>query len=337
MEKRVEQGIGKMIMEYIRSQRRMIMCILLMDIFMVAISCLYHVEQSVIIYIGEVWLFFFLVSVCVDFLHFWQKCKRLSKLSEGIKLSIDGLPEADTLVEKQYQKLLAVQHQDKVNRLSKVDHERQDMLDYYAMWVHQIKTPIAGMSLVLQSAKIEEKEILKEELFRIEQYVEMVTSYLRLQSEQHDFVIKKYPVTEMVHAVVKKFSGQFIYRKIKLNMEIEEKQVLTDAKWMMFILEQILSNALKYTEKGSIAISFQDNQLSVKDTGIGIEKEDLPRIFEKGYTGYNGRMHQKSSGIGLYLVKQAADRISCKIRVESESGQGTRVTITFPQSLSMLE
>lgn len=329
--------IGELMKAYIHAKKTTLFCFFLLVVSGILVSLLYHVEFEAISYVAILWIFIVFVFGIFDFIRFQKKYNALIHLVEEITVNIDNLPESDNLIDDSYKMLLQVSHEDKVNLLSKADSDRKDMLDYYAMWVHQIKTPISAMSLMLQITKAPEKESLKEELFRIEQYVEMVTSYLRLQSSQNDFVIKNYAVNEIVNASVKKFASQFIYRKLSFSMEVEEGMVLTDGKWLSFMIEQILSNSLKYTDKGGITITFKERELSIQDTGIGIAKEDLPRIFEKGYTGYNGRLHQKSSGIGLYLVKQAAEKLSCKIFVESQENKGTTVRILFPVQLNVME
>ena len=129
----------------------------------------------------------------------------------------------------------------------------------------------------------------------------MVLMYLRLDSDSSDYVIKEHEIGSIVKAAVKKFSGEFISRKISLDMTEIDGTVITDDKWLSFVIEQVISNALKYTPKGTISIYMEEPKiLCIKDSGIGIAPEDLPRIFEKGYTGYNGRVDKKASGIGLY-------------------------------------
>ena len=191
-----------------------------------------------------------------------------------------------------------------------------------------IKAPIAVMSLLLQQEDTEQNQQLKAELFRVEQYAEMALSYVRLGEGMKDLVIAQYPLDEIIRKAVRKYAGQFIRKKIRLVYVGTEEIVLTDEKWLSFILEQILSNAVKYTVKGSVTIEVNEKkQLTVSDTGIGIAAEDLPRIFEKGYTGKNGRLDRKSTGIGLYLCKMAADKMGHKLSVESVPGEGSSFTI----------
>ena len=249
-----------------------------------------------------------------------------------------------------------------------------DMTEYYTMWVHQIKTPLSAMRLMLQSgfpAETEEQEYafesLKNELFdellKTEQYVDMVLSYLRLDSESSDFVFQEYELDDIIRQAVRKFSGVFIRKRIMLDYTGTKIRAITDEKWLLFVIEQILSNALKYTSLGTISIYAEYSEaagrrrlesvsdcgspvgegpdsdrkerikevtpdiLVITDTGIGIAPEDLKRVFEKGFTGYNGRMHKKSTGIGLYLSKRILDKLSHSIEIESEPGTGTKVKI----------
>ena len=206
-----------------------------------------------------------------------------------------------------------------------------DLNDYYSMWVHQIKTPIAAMGLLLEEADPKQRPDLSLELFKIESYVEMVTGYLRTESLGGDWLLKEQDLDSMIRQAVKKYAKMFISKKISLSYEPVSAQVLTDEKWLVFVLEQILSNGLKYTGKGQISIYLEDEILVIEDTGIGIEKEDLPRIFEKGYTGRNGRTDKKATGIGLYLVKKIMDKLGHGIWIDSEVSKGTKVYLDLRQ------
>lgn len=202
--------------------------------------------------------------------------------------------------------------------------QQKESLDYYSAWVHQIKMPISSMKMILQQEDTEENHLLSAELFRIEQYTEMALQYLRLDSKTNDFVFQQYDLDSIIRQAIRKYAPQFILRKIRLIYEPVSMTILTDEKWMLFLLEQLLSNAIKYTPHGSVTISVTPEKvLQVADTGIGIAPEDLPRIFEKGFTGYNGRADKKSTGLGLYLCQQAAKKISVSLSVTSEVGKGS--------------
>ncbi len=213
-----------------------------------------------------------------------------------------------------------------------------DMTDYYTAWVHQIKTPIASMALTLQGEDTQTSRKLSSDLFRIEQYAEMALCYMKLDSKSGDFVFREYPVDRIVRESVKRFAGQFIDKAIHLDCKETKLTAVTDEKWLSFVIEQIISNALKYTPKGSVCIYSEGKAtLCIKDTGIGISKADLPRIFERGYTGFNGRTDKRATGLGLYLCKRICDRLEHKIWVKSSEGEGTTVKIDLSRQPRMFE
>lgn len=209
------------------------------------------------------------------------------------------------------------------------------MSDYYSMWVHQIKTPIAAMHVLQQTLEEEyqEQKYIKEiklELFKIEQYVEMVLTYLRMGEMSGDLKFEKYSLDAIVRQVIRKYSQMFILRKIHLQYAKTSQCIVTDEKWLQFVLEQVLSNALKYTKDGGMIFIYTEEKenkkcLVIEDSGIGIQAEDLPRVFEKGFTGYNGRADKKSTGIGLYMCKKIMERLNHQIWIESEIDKGTKV------------
>ncbi len=203
-----------------------------------------------------------------------------------------------------------------------------DMVDYYTLWAHQIKTPIASMRLTLQNEDSPLSRRLTAELGRVERYVEMVLAYLRLDADSTDYVLRECELDPIVRGAVKKFSGEFIERKLALDFRPTGARVLTDEKWLSFVLEQLLSNALKYTPEGRISVYMEvPATLCISDTGIGIAPEDLPRIFEQGFTGRNGRRDKRASGLGLYLCRRVCRSIGHGISAESEPGKGTTVRL----------
>lgn len=212
------------------------------------------------------------------------------------------------------------------------EYKYQNMMDYYTVWAHQIKTPISSMKLSLQGEDSSLARRLSADLFRIEQYVDMVLVYLRLDSESTDYVFRECNMDDIIKKSVRKFASEFIGRKLSLEYEQAEVKVVSDPKWLGFVIEQIVSNSLKYTKEGGIKIYYQGPKvLVIEDTGIGIAKEDLPRIFEKGYTGYNGRNDGNSSGIGLYLVRRVCDNLHIAIQAESQVGKGTKMILDMNQ------
>ena len=209
----------------------------------------------------------------------------------------------------------------------------EEMIDYYTAWVHQIKTPIASMRLTFQNEDSALSRKAAGDLFRIEQYVEMVLVFLRLDSESTDYVFREYDVDGMIRQAVRRFSSQFIDKKLRLVYEPVRLSVITDEKWLLFVLEQVLSNAVKYTPSGGcVTIDLEaPATLCVRDTGIGIAPEDLPRIFEKGYTGRNGRSDKRASGLGLYLCRRICGQLGHRITANSSPDSGTVIRIRLDQ------
>jgi len=213
-----------------------------------------------------------------------------------------------------------------------------DMKDYYTLWAHQIKTPIAAMGLILQERDDDNSRELWDNLQKIEHYAEMVLCYVRLDSDSTDYVIKEYDLDGIVRQAVRKFSRQFIRKRLRLTYQPLGRTVLTDEKWLLFVIEQVLSNAVKYTKSGGVELYIEEPlTLCIRDTGIGVAQEDLPRIFEKGYTGCNGRFDKKASGIGLYLCKRICMKLGHEISAESPSNGGTVIKIKLERKKLEIE
>ena len=215
----------------------------------------------------------------------------------------------------------------------------REMVDYYTTWVHQIKTPIAAMRLTLQPDDTPNARRLMSQLLRIEQYVDMVLMYLRLDEGASDYVIRACDVDDVIRQSLRKFAGEFIDRRLTLHYQLVGLTAVTDEKWLGFVVEQVLSNALKYTpEGGSITIDAeQPATLCIRDTGIGIAPEDLPRIFDRGYTGHNGRTHRQASGIGLYLCRRICRDLGHTITAASAVGEGTVIRLELSRRTGPLE
>lgn len=294
---------------------------------------LYNLEVEAVWYAGLLCTLLALGYFVIHFIIHLKKCNELERMKKNITELDEAFPSPRGLIEEQYQEIIALLREENNKNLTHWQMWRQDSIDYYMVWAHQIKSPIAVMRLVLQSEDTGEHEELLYELFRIEQYVEMVLSYFRLDSRSNDFIIKEYDLDDILKSVIRKYASQFIRKQIRLDYQETGQAVLTDEKWLGFIIEQVLSNSIKYTNAGVIKIAMNADQvLSISDTGIGIAAEDIPRIFEKGYTGYNGRADKKSTGLGLYLCKLAADKLSHKISVESNVNQGTSFFIDLKKS-----
>ena len=304
---------------YLRSRLgTIILCVCLFGVFAAA-DLLFEVETIVLWYpliLGAVLL---LVVGAVDYVMFLKKHK---------ELSYGELPTPKSLIEEDYQSIIAKLKEEAEMRASSASQDYNNMIEYYTVWAHQIKTPIAAMRLNLQAEDSESARKLMGDLNRIESYVEMVLTFLRLDSDSTDYVIKEHDLDEIIKSSVRKFSREFILKKLTLNYEPVKYKCITDEKWLEFIIEQVISNAVKYTSEGGVRIYMDEpGLLVVEDTGIGISAEDLPRIFENGYTGFNGREDKRASGIGLYLCKRIADNLGHKITAESTPGVGTKMII----------
>lgn len=291
-----------------------------------------------------------IITVLAGFLGYSSKVKALSNALERPVEEQAQLPEAADDVEMLYHRLLENQSIARCESESSAAIRQSQMRDYYSMWVHQIKTPISAMKLLLEAEREELGQLIcddeqsqcllpdnmdsfEDELFRIEEYVSMALQYQRVSSTENDFVLEKVSVDGVIRDTIKKYAKIMIRRHIGMNYSGTGQEVYTDGKWLAFMLEQILSNAIKYTPQGFVTIETAEEKdrffITIKDTGIGIKAEDLPRVFEKGYTGYNGHADKKATGIGLYLCRQMADKLGHTIRMESEIGKGTKVWIGF--------
>lgn len=313
---------------YIKQYIKVLLLFIVFAFVFCIVFSLYNLETEAIYYSIILCAFIGLIYICINFINYYKKHIQLYKLQNEISISLENLLSPKTLMEEDYTNLILNLNKEYKTYISKSDIAKSDMIDYYTMWVHQIKTPISAMKLLIQTSESEISSDLSSELFKIEQYVEMVLSYIRLGSNENDFVIKEYDLDNIVRQAIRKYAPLFIRKKINLDFQPTTYKVLTDEKWLVFVIEQLLSNAIKYTNKGKISIyPLEDKKLVIEDTGIGISQEDIPRIFDKGFTGYNGRTDKKATGLGLYLCKNILDKLSHKISIESEVGVKTKVII----------
>ena len=292
---------------------------------------LYNLPLEALIYTGSFCFLAALVASFSDFVNYRESYKKLKFLEKNILNDLEDLPKSLDIRIDYYHKIIEKLYEE-LEKLTQENRQKNtDMVDYYSMWVHQIKTPIAAMNFLLDNEEVDRKN-LQQELFKIERYVEMVLTYIRLDSISSDYVITKINLDEVVKDSVKKYATIFINKKIKLNYVSHETMVISDKKWLGFAFEQILGNSVKYSSAGGeIKIKTCENKLVIEDNGMGIKEEDLPRIFEKGFTGFNGRYEKKSSGLGLYLCKKTLDKLGHHIEISSKVGEGTRIEITFPK------
>lgn len=319
----------KLLVSYLRARKKVFGGALLLTAAAGVTFALYSVPWEALAYVGAECIGIGFVIMLADYLSYRGRCLQLYGMLKEISLSLEHLPVPWDGISEAYDGLIRGLFAEKNHIETHWKMSYTDMMDYYTAWVHQIKTPIAAMRLKLEERDDREARALSADLSRIEQYVEMVLCYLRLDAGTTDYCFAVCDLDDILRQAIRRFAGFFIDKKLRLSYEPVHYQVLTDEKWLLFVIEQVLSNALKYTREGQISIEVKDEVLIIRDTGIGIAAEDLPRIFEKGYTGYNGRRDKKASGIGLYLCRRITTNLGHRIWANSVLGEGTAVCINL--------
>lgn len=320
----------KLFMTYLRSKLSGIVLFFLFFAIDLAVFLLGELPLAAMLYPLALCALFGTVYLLVDFLRTRQSHQTLCNIQSLSALLPEQLPVPKTVLDADYQALLTLLQDEAAQRQSAQQESLHDMTDYYTAWAHQIKTPISAMKLALQTEDSAFSRSLRADLLRIEQYVQMVLTYLRLDADSTDYVFRTQKIDEILRPVLRRLAPEFIGRKLQLDYAPIEDTVLTDEKWLAFVVEQLLANALKYTPRGMIHIYMEaPHTLCIADTGIGIAAEDLPRIFEKGYTGSNGRTDKTASGIGLYLCRRICQNLGIEISAASQVGAGTTIRLTL--------
>lgn len=350
-------------MQFLEENRTVLLLYFMTVLLFVMTCCLYHIENvDKLLYASLMTFALWAGAGILHGIRYVRKRRALEAAERAFEQCSElNLKEiragADTVesdeqprtVEQQFIQFLTIIDENRSREQSEREEKEADRRDYFLMWAHQIKTPIAAMKLLLEEAgDCENNFRMREELFKIEQYAEMVLTIQRLENMAADLVLQEYALVPLLRQAVRKYSVLFINKGLQVEVSEEECRVLTDEKWFSFCLEQVLSNAVKYTEKGKITLGIKRQDASgehpeegerencvvlyIEDTGMGIRTEDLPRIFDKGFTGYNGRVDKRATGIGLYLCKSICRQLGVTIRVESRFGVGTRVELAIPIS-----
>lgn len=335
----------KIMTEYLNEKKKIIGLFFAFGCIFYIVFFLYAIPVGAVVYAFVLCAFLGFIVICRDFFKYYQKHYILNKHIELPDIYTLDMERSKKLIESDYQRLVDRLIQD-INILNQKQIKRiTDMTDYYTMWAHQIKTPISALNLLLQVTENKYNDnsnsdddtqmnirALKQELFKIDFYVDAVLQYLRLEDISSDFKFEYYDLEKIVKQSIKKFAMLFINKNIKIETGALSCKLLTDEKWLSFVIEQLLSNAVKYTKHGGTVkiylketFNINDRILVIEDNGIGINSEDIPRIFEKGFTGYNGRIEKKSTGIGLYLCKKAMEKMNNRISIQSTEGKGTAV------------
>lgn len=264
---------------------------------------------------------------------YWRRRALLKGFLKNYSEFLPDFLEPGDPLERDYQELARLLNRIQLRQKEGFTQRESEARQYFTLWAHQVKTPLSAIRLLAQEDGSVPKEELRQELFKTEQYVDMALQYLRLSRQEHDLVLSRFPLEELVRKAVKRTSALFIYKKVSLSLGDLSQTVATDEKWLVFVLEQLLTNAVKYTPpRGGVRIGLLPGKpctLAVEDTGIGIHPEDIPRIFDWGYTGYNGRLDKHSTGIGLTLCRQALDLLGHTVSIRSEPGKGTAVLLNL--------
>ena len=316
-------------LDYLRSRSRLF-------VYLISLTFLLLLFQFLFASLGIYFLYFFLLCCFVTILFFaWDILVEMQVYRQEI---LYGEREAQSPLERVLAEKLEAREMELYQQRSDSERKLTDLLDYYTLWVHQIKTPIAASQLlVAEVADRQLKQQLEQEIFKIDSYTNLVLQYLRLESFHDDLVLKQVQIEDLVKEIIRKYALFFIQKGLNVNLYDLDKEIVTDKKWLLVVIEQIISNSLKYTKEGGLEIYMEGQELCIKDTGIGIKNSDVLRVFERGFSGYNGRLTQQSSGLGLYLSKKISEELGHQIRIESEVGTGTTVRIQFAQVNLVLE
>ena len=314
---------------YLRSRSRLF-------VYLLSLAFLVLLFQFLFASLGTYFLYFFLLCCFITILFFtWDILVEMQGYRQEI---FYGEREAKSPLERVLAEKLEAYEMELYQQRSDAERKLTDLLDYYTLWVHQIKTPIAASQLlVAEVADRQLKQWLEQEIFKIDSYTNLVLQYLRLESFHDDLVLKQVQIEDLVKEILRKYALFFIQKGLSVNLHDLDKEIVTDKKWLLVVIEQIISNSLKYTKEGGLEIYMDGQELCIKDTGIGIKNSDVIRVFERGFSGYNGRLTQQSSGLGLYLSKKISEELGHQIRIESEVGTGTTVRIQFAQVNLVLE
>ena len=302
----------KLFLDYIKNQSVILFGYLLVCIVFITISVLATLEIEYVFLGIEILGFILLIYLIVHWFHY-------QKLSD---------------VKDDNERLL----NENKNLKSEMLNQKDDLNAYFLMWLHQIKTPMTVSKLLLEKPDDTTNTKLKMQLMYIEQYINMAMNYLKMIDHSTDMDITEVNLDDIIKNLLKKYSLLFIHNHISLEYQSNLAYVISDSQWLTILIEQILSNALKYTENGKIAIQYLEDKhaLEIRDTGIGIRSEDIPKIFDRGYSGFNGRMNEKSSGLGLYLARKISERLNIQIEVESKLSKGSIFRMVFPTNLTKM-
>ena len=312
--------------------------IITIEIFLMA----YNVGMFIKIYIPLIIMGLYMISIIIEYFKRKKFYDNLLKMLEELdeKYLITEIIKTPNFLEGQiFKNSLEQIDKSMLENVNKYKYMTEDYKEYIELWIHEIKIPIAASKMVIENNKNEVTKSIDEELNKVENYIEQALFYARSNTVEKDYYIRKVVLKEIVNESIKKNKSSLIQEKISINIHNLDIEVNTDNKWIVFILNQIIQNSIKYRKKEKSIIEIYANQgkenviLYVKDNGIGIRQGEITRVFEKGFTGTNGRLsNKKSTGIGLYLCKKLCNKLGIGIELNSVQNEGTEIRLVFPQS-----
>lgn len=316
--------------------------ILTIEIFL----AIYPIGNFIKIYIPIVIMGLYFISITIEYLNkkrFYRKIENiLEELEE--KYLLTELMESPNFTEgKQLKEILEQTNKAMLENVNQYKYLTEDYKEYIELWIHEIKLPLATSKLIIENNKNAATKSIYEELDKVEDYIEQALFYARSNTVEKDYYIKKNRLKDMVNECIKKNKNILIQEKISMNLHDLDIEVNTDSKWIIFILNQLIQNSVKYRklkENTIIEICAKRGKenvvLYIRDNGIGIEKGEITRVFDKGFTGTNGRIsNKKSTGIGLYLCQKLCHKLGIAIELDSVQNEGTEVQLIFPKSSYM--
>lgn len=311
--------------------------IITIEIFLMA----YNVGMFIKIYIPLIIMGLYMISIIIEYFKRKKFYDNLLNMLEELdeKYLITEIIKTPNFLEGQiFKNSLEQIDKSMLENVNKYKYMTEDYKEYIELWIHEIKIPIATSKMVIENNKNAITKSIDEELDKVENYIEQALFYARSNTVEKDYYIRKVVLKEIVNESIKKNKSSLIQEKISIDIHDLEIEVNTDNKWIVFILNQIIQNSIKYRKKENSVIEIYANQgkenviLYIKDNGIGIKQGEITRVFEKGFTGTNGRLsNKKSTGIGLYLCKKLCNKLGIGIELNSVQNEGTEVKLVFPK------
>ncbi len=327
------------IKEYLNDRTVFLLINFILFIIICGIMLLINMNIQIILLVFCIWFFPILIYITIEFIKQKILYNELNSIMDNLDkkyLLPEIMKEPENVEGKLLYDLLRQANKDMHEHVKSYRDRENDYREYIETWVHEIKTPIASTRLIIENNQNDITRNIKDEIRIIEEYIEQVLYYSRSNNVSKDYLIKEVSLTDLVKSVIRRNSRDFIRKGITIDLETVEGTVYSDAKWLEFILNQLIGNAIKYNRErdGRITINTIRNEnnivLTIEDNGIGIIDKDINRVFEKGFTGENGRKFGASTGIGLYLCKKLAEQLGLGLLLTSKSEEGTKVSIIFP-------